>query len=211
VKKNKLFYLTLVISIIPIIINLIAYPHLPNRVPVHWGISGDPNRYGTRMEQVLMSAIPFIIFIFYNYLPSIDPKREAYQKHANAYSIVNFFIILVIGCFNLSGLFSALGYQVPFTKIVPALISVLFIVLGNYMTQLRSNYFIGIRTPWALASEYVWQKTHRFGGYVFVVVGLIPLTSFLIGAMGMYLFLGAMMIGIAAIYIYSYMVFRGNA
>ncbi|MDP4157052.1 MAG: SdpI family protein, partial [Bacillota bacterium] len=79
---------------------------------------------------------------------------------------------------------------------------------GNFMTQLRHNYFFGIRTPWTLASEYVWKKTHRFGGYVFVVIGLVPLSSIFIGPIGMYLFLGALAIGIVMILMYSYFVFK---
>lgn len=209
-KKNRLFYLTLVIALIPLIINIVAFPHMPNRVPVHWGINGEPNRYGSRMEQLVMGALPLVIFVVINYLPSIDPKRESYKKHGAAYSIINFVIILFIAIMNLIGLFSALGYHVPFQKVVPALIGILFIVLGNYMTQIRPNYFVGIRTPWALASEHVWKKTHRFGGYIFVLIGLLPLVSLLIGTIAMYLFLGAMFIGIALIYLYSYLVFKKN-
>ncbi len=209
-KKNRLFYITLVHLSYLLIINIVAFPHMPNRVPVHWGINGEPNRYGSRMEQMVMAVLPFVIFIVINYLPSIDPKRESYKKHAGAYSIINFVVIMFISVMNLIGLFSALGYHVPFQKVVPALIGILFIVLGNYMTQIRPNYFIGIRTPWALASEHVWKKTHRFGGYVFVIIGVLPIVSIFIGTIAMYLFLGAMIIGVVLIYLYSYLVFKKN-
>lgn len=106
------------------------------------------------------------------------------------------------------GLFSGLGYDIPFQKVVPVLLGIMFIVFGNFMTQIRHNYFFGIRTPWTLASEYVWKKTHRFGGYVFVVIGLVPLITTFIGSMGMYLFLGALVVGIALVMIYSYMVYK---
>ena len=207
-KKNKLFYITMVITFIPIIVNLIAYPHMPDKIPVHWGITGEPNRYGSKMEQLTLSALPLVLFLFLNYLPSIDPKKESYKKHTGAFSIINFVIILFLIITNLLGLFSALGYNIHFQKVVPVLLGILFIVLGNFMTQLRHNYFFGFRTPWTLASEYVWKKTHRFGGYVFVVIGLVPLSSIFIGSMGMYLFLGAMLIGMALILIYSYLVFK---
>ncbi len=210
-KKNKLFYITLIISLIPLIINLIAFAHMPDKVPVHWGITGEPNRYGSKMEQLVMSAIPFVLFLFFNFLPSIDPKKESYKKHAGAYSMINLFIILIIGCLNLSGLFSALGYPVAFQKVVPVLLGILFIVLGNFMTQIRHNYFVGFRNPWTLASEHVWKKTHRLGGYVFVVIGLVPFTSLFLGALGMYLFFGALVVGTALVYLYSYFIFKKNA
>jgi uncharacterized membrane protein len=207
-KKNKLFYITLIITFIPLIVNLIAYPHMPDKIPVHWGINGDPNRYGSKVEQLTLSALPLVMFLFLNFLPSIDPKKESYKKHDTAFSAINFVIILVLIILNLTGLFSALGYNMQFQKIVPMLLGLLFIVLGNFMTQLRHNYFFGIRTPWTLASEYVWKKTHRFGGYVFVVIGLVPLSSIFIGPIGMYLFLGALAIGIVMILMYSYFVFK---
>lgn len=209
-KKNKLFYITLIVSLIPLIIDLLAYPHMPNKIPVHWGITGEPNRYGSRMEQISTGAIPFVLFLFLNFIPSIDPKKESFKKHSGAYSIINFIIILIIGCMNMIGLFSALGYPIAFQKVVPVLLGILFIVLGNYMTQIRHNYFVGFRTPWTLASEYVWKKTHRFGGYIFVITGLVALSSLFLGSLGMYLFFGAMGIGIVLIYLYSYLIFKGK-
>jgi uncharacterized membrane protein len=207
-KKNKLFYITLVISFIPLLINMIAYPHMPNRIPVHWGITGEVNRYGSKLEQVMMSALPLVIFIFFNYMPAIDPNRESYKKHGNAYSVINFVVILFISCLNLTGLFSALGYQVPFQKVLPVLMGILFIVLGNYMSQLRHNYFIGIRTPWTLASEYVWKKTHRFGGYIFVLIGLVSLASLLIGKSAMPVVFAALLSGVVVIVLYSYLIYK---
>lgn len=207
-KKNKLFYITLVVSLIPLLINMIAYPHMPNRIPVHWGINGEVDRYGSKMEQIAMGALPIVIFIFFNFLPAIDPKRESYKKHGNAYSVINFIIILFLSCLNLAGLFSALGYQVPFQKVLPALMGIMFIVLGNYMSQLRHNYFIGIRTPWTLASEYVWKKTHRFGGYVFVLIGLLALASLFIGGAAMPVVVAALLIGTAVIVLYSYLIYK---
>lgn len=207
-KKNKLFYITLIFTFIPLIVNLIALPHMPNKIPVHWGPIGEPDRYGSKMEQLTMSALPLVLFLFLNFLPSIDPKKESYKKHSNAFSIINFVIILFLIVMNLMGLFSALGYNIQFQKVVPVLLAILFIVFGNFMTQIRHNYFFGFRTPWTLASEFVWKKTHRFGGYVFVLIGLIPLTSIFIGSMGMYLFIGALAIGIVLTLIYSYVVFK---
>lgn len=207
-KKNKLFYLTLIISIIPLIVNILVFPHLPDRVPVHWGITGEPNRYGSKAEQIVLSALPLVIFLFLNFIPSIDPKKASYKKHAGAFSAINFVIILFIAVMNMIGLLSALGYPVAFQKVVPVLLGILFIVLGNFMTQLRHNYFVGIRTPWTLASEYVWKKTHRFGGYVFVITGLVPITSIFFGALGMYLFFAALAVGIVVIVLYSYVVYK---
>ena len=207
-RKNKLYYITMGIAIITLLLNLLAYPNLPAKVPVHWGINGDVNRYGPKLELVSLGALPIILFFFLNYLPAIDPKKQSYKLHKNAYSIMNLVIILFLSCMNLIAIASALGLHVPFQKVVPILFGILFIVLGNYMAQIRHNYFIGFRSPWTLASEYVWKKTHRFGGYVLVVIGLISLIAGMFGSIGMQLFFTALVIGIAGIYLYSYLIFK---
>lgn len=206
--KNKFFYVTLAISIIALIINIIAYPHLPEKVPVHWGLNGEVNRYGSKIEMVLMGALPLIIILLRQITPLIDPKRESYKIHSTAYSNITLIIITFLASLNLIALFSALGYNISFTKVLPVLLGLLFIGMGNYMTQLRPNYFIGFRNPWTLASEQVWRKTHRFGGFVTVIIGLVPLSSIVIGTLGMKLFWSALVIGIVVIYSYSYLTFK---
>ncbi|MED3563961.1 SdpI family protein [Bacillus xiapuensis] len=208
VRNNKLFFITMGIAIITLLLNILAYPYLPDKVPVHWGINGDVNRYGSKLELVGLGILPIVLFFFLNNLPNIDPKKESYKKHKNAYTISTMVIILVLSCLNMSAIASGLGYHVPFNKVTPLLFGVLFIVLGNYMAQIRHNYFIGFRTPWTLASEYVWKKTHRVGGYVFVIVGLISLIASFLGSIGMQLFFAALVIGVVSVYLYSYLLFK---
>lgn len=186
--KKRFFYTSLIIAIAILIINFIAYPFLPNKVPVHWGLNGDVDRYGSKMEQLIMSGIPLLLVLFFNLIPSIDPRKESFKLHTKAYSIVNLLVIIFISGLNLLAIISALGYNMHFSIILPILLGILFIGMGNYMSQIRPNYFFGFRTPWALASEQVWKKTHRFGGLVFCITGIIPFSTLLIGDMGMKLF-----------------------
>ncbi|MDR6999759.1 SdpI family protein [Neobacillus niacini] len=210
-RKNKLYYGTLGISIITFLVNILVYSKLPEKVPVHWGINGEVNRFGSRLELVGLGALPVVMFFFLNYLPAIDPKKESYKMHKTAYSIINLVIILFLSCINLIAIASALGYHVPMQKVVPMLLGILFIVLGNYMVQIRHNYFVGFRNPWTLASEYVWKKTHRFGGYVLVMIGLISIVASFLGTIGMQLFFAALVIGVVGIYLYSYLLFKKNS
>lgn len=208
IMKMKLFYLVFAVAILVLIINIVAFPALPDKVPVHWGLNGEPNRYGSKLENLFLSALPLVLLILFKIIPAIDPKRESFQKHSKAYSILILFIILFISAMNLMGLFSALGYKINFSVVLPIFLGILFIVIGNYLSQIRPNYFVGIRTPWTLASEYVWRKTHRFGGYVFVIIGLFSFFSFLLNGLGMYLFLAALIIGMVTIILYSYLIFK---
>lgn len=205
--KNKFFYISLILSLIVLLVNIIAYPVLPEKVPVHWGLNGEPNRYGPKLESFALGALPLILVFFLNILPSIDPKKESYKIHTKAYSILILISVIFVSGIDLISLGSILGFNVKVSIFLPIFLGLFFIIMGNYITQIRPNYFVGIRTPWTLSSEHVWRKTHRFGGYVFIVIGLVTLFSILIGSMGMEIFLGALIIGAGAIFLYSYLIF----
>lgn len=87
--KSKLFYLTLAIAVITFIMNIVAYPFLPDKVPVHWGWKGEVDQNGSRIEQMVMGGLPLILVFFLKYVPLLDPKKESYKKHSNAYAIMN--------------------------------------------------------------------------------------------------------------------------
>ncbi|MDP4086822.1 MAG: SdpI family protein [Bacillota bacterium] len=208
--KNRFFISSFIIAILTLLINLIAFRFLPNKVPVHWGISGEVDRYGSKGEHLLMSVLPLVLVVVLNFLPTIDPKKESFKLHSKAYSIMILFVIILISGINLIALSNALGWAINFSLVFPLLFGLFFTGMGNYMSQIRPNYFVGIRTPWTLASEYVWKKTHRFGGIVFIIVGLIQVSSIFFGKFAMVLFLVTLFIGIIVVYLYSYFIFKKN-
>jgi len=85
----------------------------------------------------------------------------------------------------------------------------MFIIIGNYMTQIRQNFFFGIKTPWTLSNEVVWKKTHRLGGYMFMASGMVSiLSSVLKGSLGYYLMFTTIMLAAFVPIIYSYLLFK---
>ena len=104
----------------------------------------------------------------------------------------------------------ALGAFFDVGVMVRFLVGILFICFGNYMGQLRHNYFIGIRTPWTLANEEVWRRTHRRGGWVFVFMGLGFFCSLLVpsGYVGAWIALGGVVLGVGYLVAYSYIVYK---
>lgn len=206
--KNKIFYVSFIIAVITAVLNIFSYPYLPEKVPMHWGLNGEVNRYGSKMELIFIGILPLIIVLMQKFLPRIDPKKDSYKMHSNAYSNISLIIVIFMSVLNVGIIISSTGHNIPLNNVVPILIGLLLIGIGNYTAQLRHNYFLGFRTPWALASEHVWRKTQRFGGYVFVVIGIIPLLSLIIGTLAIKLFFVALIVGIAAIYLYSYQTFK---
>ncbi|MGC1548989.1 MAG: SdpI family protein [Rhodanobacter sp.] len=159
------------------------YPRLPAVVPTHWDMNGHINGYMPRFWAAAMPALMiFGLAVLAMLLPAISPRRFEIAPFAQAYGIVMLAtqgLMLVVG---LSTLLSGAGYAVPIPTIVMLSVGVLFMVMGNYMGKLRKNFFVGIRTPWTLASDAVWERTHRFGGWLFMLAGLVVVIAALVGA-----------------------------
>jgi len=186
------------------------YPHLPERVPSHWNFRGEVDGYSSRFWGAF--GIPLMtagIYVMMLVLPLIDPRRQNYQKFAGVYRLFRAVMVIFMTGLYAVVLLSALGHQIAVDRITMAGISLLFVVLGNFMGQIRHNYFVGIKTPWTLADEQVWQKTHRLGGRLWVAAGLVGLAASLIGGAAGGIIL-AVSLGTATIIpvVYSFLVFR---
>jgi uncharacterized membrane protein len=163
----------IILILISIIATVFIYSSLPEKIPAHWNIRGEIDSYNNKSFVWFTALLPLGIYLLMIYIPEIDPRRESYKKHKKAYKIlmnimVPFFIVV-----HWIAIFSALGYQVSVARIIPIGVGILFIVIGNYMGQIRPNYTFGIRIPWTLADETVWKKTHRVGSFAFILSGLI--------------------------------------
>jgi uncharacterized membrane protein len=172
--------LGVVVALIAGLASLLVYPRLPPRVPMHWNVSGQPDGYSSRLVAAVM--LPLLILGLrglFEVLPRIDPRGESYRKFAGTYSLLVNGLLVFTGVLHLAVLGYALGAPVRMDRVAAAGLGVLLIVIGNYITRVQPNWFVGIRTPWTLSSERVWHRTHRVGGWIFVAGGLlIVLTVF---------------------------------
>ena len=164
----------LVIAVVAVAISIWAYPHLPPVVATHWGVHGNPNGFSSRGWAV--SILPLAILVLtglFNVLPRLDPRGENYPKFFGTYwliaNAVIAFMLLVHGMVIANGL----GYPLPIERGIPFAVALLLVVLGNFLTRVEPNWFVGIRTPWTLSSDTVWRKTHRTGGWLMVIGGLV--------------------------------------
>ncbi|MFM1651669.1 SdpI family protein [Brevibacillus sp. B_LB10_24] len=177
--KKHVFPLLLIA--ITILIWVIALPNLPAKLPIHWNFSGEVDRYSGKAEaMLLMVGIMVLIYGLFVAVPRIDPKRDNYKYFSKSYGIIINSVLTLLAVVNILIVLAGLGYDIPIVSFVNYILGAIFIVLGNFMQQVRMNYFIGIRTPWTLSSETVWKKTHRVAGKVFFVSGvLLILAAFL--------------------------------
>lgn len=176
-KPHRIYLILGGVSLVSLIGLLLLLPRMPEQIPIHWNSAGEIDSYGSRWMLLLFGTLPLLMLGLFQALPRMDPRKENYQKHMGPYLLLTALITVLMIAVGWITALSALGVSVPVNRILPAMIGVLFICLGNYMPRIRFNYTFGIRTPWTLASEAVWKKTHRAGGIGFVLCGAILLLA----------------------------------
>ena len=189
---------------------ILFYPRLPAKMPIHWDSAGHVNGYGSRSFGVLaMPCTATGIYLLFYVFPLIDPRAGNYGKFKSSYQTIKCLTVTIFLVTQIGMILAGLGVRINVSMITGAAVSVLFILLGNVMGRFRHNYFVGIRTPWTLASEEVWRKTHRFAGPVWVLGGLFNLALTLFA--GRFMAAGTLfVVAIMALLpcVYSYLVFR---
>jgi uncharacterized membrane protein len=186
----------------------LKYPGLPDPMPSHWNAAGHvdgwmPKSWGA----LLVPSVMAVIWLSFLVLPRISPRGFEMEPFLRAWGILKvtmlalmFFIgVLVLNAATTGGELSP--------KAMFFSIGVLFVVIGNLLGKVTRNFFVGIRTPWTLANEEVWYRTHRLGGKLFVVAGLFVAAMSLLGSSVWPIFVSIAIAGIVPI-VYSYVIYR---
>ncbi len=186
------------------------YPHLPDQVPSHWNLKGEIDSYTNRtLGAFLLPILTLSLYLIMMIFPLIDPRRDNYLRFKRAYQLMRWCLVLFLGGLYVLTMLFTFGYPVNIGLIVKGGVALLLTVIGNFMGQFRHNYFVGIKTPWTLANEDVWQKTHRFGGRVWVVGGLVCLAMSPFEAMwASYIFFASILVMTVVPIVYSYLLYR---
>jgi uncharacterized membrane protein len=160
--------------VIMAIASVIAYPRLPERVPIHWDLHGQTNRWQSRGHAVLFLPIAAVVLWgVLRALPSIDPRRANYSKFQPTYEFMVGATLTVIALIHLAVLASGIGMPIAIHRVIPIALGIILLAIGNQLPRARSNWWFGIRTPWTLSNDRVWERTHRVGGYLMTVAGVV--------------------------------------
>jgi uncharacterized membrane protein len=191
-------------------LSLWAGPQLPQSVPSHWNAAGQVDGYSSpAMAMFLTPAITLGVGLLLIFLPMIDPLRANVDKFRRPYhwAVVGFAVYFTY--IHVLTLLAGLGVSYNMTYALIPAFALLFIGLGFLMDRTQPNWFIGIRTPWTLSSPVVWQKTHRFGGLMFKLSGLLALVGlfFRLEIAFMVMLVPTMVAAFGTI-IYSYVAYR---
>jgi uncharacterized membrane protein len=160
---------------------LAVFPRLPEQVPTHWNLRGEVDDWMPRMPGALIAPIIGTAMLgLMLALPWIDPRRRNVEHFASDRMLITNLLMLFFALLEVLTLGAALGWPVDVSGGMMGGLGLLLVGLGNYLPRVRSNWWIGIRTPWTLDSERVWRDTHRLGGRLFVAGGLVMVASMLL-------------------------------
>ena len=200
--------LSLIFIAIPIAASIYLYPSLPEQIPTHWNLAGEVDDYTPKPWGVLILPLAAVfIFLVMKLIPMISPKGFRTDQFQG---VINIFTVTLVGFMSavaLLVLIAATGRNVHVNEVIFAGVGLLFIVLGNYLGKVRKNFFIGIRTPWTLASDEVWSRTHRLGGWVFVLIGFFLFINAFVQFPELWL-IGAIVAVALVPVVYSFVIYR---
>ena len=209
--------ISFIIVVAAFAVSVFVFPHVPARMPTHWGLAGTPDGFnGRAVGTFLLPVVMLGLWFFLIFVPRFDSalfiKYENRQSDASTvkpvYGIIVVTVLAAMLAFHLFSIFTALG-AIGASKqplIIAAVASIGAIAVGNYLPRVtRRNAFIGFRVPWAYASEEVWRRTQRAGGYGMVAAGVIGLVGAFVLPSAPLKPLGVVMVvQVAFVMIYSY-------
>jgi uncharacterized membrane protein len=164
---------------------LIAYPYLPSLVPTHWNLKGHADNYSAKWALFLIGpATMAALMVFFRFLPWLSPKHWEVDSFRATYLYIMVVLLCMVVYFLATVLWAGLGRPINVGRAIVGGVCLLFALLGNVLGKVRRNFYIGIRTPWALANERVWNSTHRFAAKTFVAGGLLGLALTAVGLNG---------------------------
>ena len=173
--KHKAFWETMlwICAALPLAATAALYPLLPEVIPIHWNASGEIDGWAPRSQAFILAAVCLGVSLLLWFLPLLDPKRNSYRQFSRGYFAVRLvcaaFFCLMQGVTLASAFHPA---ALPIDRLTFGGMGLVFCVMGNFMPKFKHNYFCGIRTPWSLASEENWWRTHRLAGLFWFWGGL---------------------------------------
>jgi uncharacterized membrane protein len=201
--------ITLVLAGLAFLAGAALYPQMGTVMAIHWGPAGNADGFGGRFEGLfLLPIIALGATLLMLGLPLIDPLKYNIEKFRRDY---NLFVVFMSAFFYYVHTLTILyNFGLTFsmtTFLMPAFALLLFFT-GRMLKRARRNYFIGIRTPWTLSSDVVWDRTHRFGGTAFQVAGAFSLIGMLFPPVAFLFLMVPMLTAAFLVIVYSYLVFR---
>lgn len=171
-KYKKTIIITSLLTLVPMVIGLILWNQLPEKIATHFNINNEPDAYSSKVFAVF--ALPALMLVFHLvccFASSLDPKGSNYTDKMMKIVLGICPAVSIVTCSMVY--LHALGKDVDMGFAASMLVGIMFIIVGNYLPKCKQSYTMGIKLPWTLNDEENWNKTHRLAGKLWVVGGVI--------------------------------------
>ena len=201
---NKKLTKTWIVALIMLIVAIVGILIMPDIIPTHFGPSGEPDGWGTKYTVLMFPAITILVAVLAVPMMRLDPKEVNYGRFEKYYYNFFFGFSLFFLAMEVINIVIAMGININMGMIMCLVTGLLMIFVGNMMPKIKQNFYFGIKTPWTLADEENWFKTHRLAGKTFVFGGIvIALGTFFPGEGKAWLLLAVVLVMVAIPLIYS--------
>lgn len=209
---RRTLFVIIALTVLAAVASVAVYPRLPEMVPSHWNAAGEVDGYMSRTSTAIFMPLMILgLGLLLLYIPKLDPLRANVDQFRSAYNwaVVGLaaFMVYMHGLTLATGL----GARFNMVRFMLPVMGLLFVGLGFMIQRAKRNWFIGIRTPWTLSNDVVWEKTHRLGGLLFKLAGGVVIVSvFAPVSASFWLMMAATMVAGLVPVVYSYLVFRAE-
>jgi uncharacterized membrane protein len=206
---KKSLYIIILLCLVALATSAWLYPLLPSQIASHWNIDGQVNVYMGKFWGVfLVPLIMIFLAALFQVLPRLDPTHHnpaELRQQLNSFTMVLVLFLLLI-----HGLVLAwnLGYEIAFGVVLPVFMGGLFYYLGELCLHVKRNWFVGVRTPWTLSSDAVWDATNQHAGKLFKACGIIAILSALIPQYSLWFVIIPLLATATYAVVYSYVEYK---
>ncbi|RLF30149.1 MAG: hypothetical protein DRJ99_03065 [Thermoplasmata archaeon] len=202
-RKNEIIVLGVIL--LSFIIGIYFYPQMPEKIASHWDAQGQVDGYISKFWGLfLMPLLSMMLFLLFIAIPKIDPLKHNIEKFRKYYDGFVVLIIVYLFYVYLLTIFWNIGIRFSMVQPLAPAMGILFYYIGILTENAKRNWFIGIRTPWTLSSEKVWEKTHKIGGKLFKIAGIITFIGVFFQRYALFFILVPIILVAAYTIIYSY-------
>ncbi|MBW2988480.1 hypothetical protein DRJ48_04290 [Candidatus Woesearchaeota archaeon] len=208
-KISRYDLMLLGLVLVGMVFGLALYNKLPERVAIHWNAQGMPDSYAHKALLVfLMPGLGLVFWWLMRVIPNIEPFKANIQKFIGSFNLFIVAMVAFLLYIQVASIAYNLGFGMDLSKIILPGIAIIIYLAGVLTEKSKRNYFIGIRTPWTLSSDKVWDKTNTLGGRLFRIAALFILASTVLPGKWAFILTIALVLGVACFTIfYSYFLF----
>ncbi len=204
-KIDKTLVITSVICLLPIVLGVVLYDRLQDMIAIHFDFAGNPDNWAPK--DLTVFGLPIFLCLL-NIVCNVSTRKYGWENQSMLVKVCRWLVALIALVVVPITLFMALGADIPIQIIVPVLVGVVFVVIGNYAPKTKLNPVAGIRIPWTFESEENWRRTHRLAGYIWMIGGFVLIVNAFLAWFWIPVFFGVLIAMIAAPPLYSYYLHR---